>query len=79
MGRQTLWAGSRLRDSRTGITASARFHSLPPSNMANYITGEGALDLKSYLTRITGALSYGWLSQNDYVFESTAGLSHRGW
>ena len=43
--------------------------------MANYITAEGALDLKSYLTRITGSMSYGWLSQNDYVFESTTGGS----
>jgi opacity protein-like surface antigen len=48
------------------------YTSLPPSNMANYVTAEGALDLmKSYRTRITGSLSYGWLSQNDYVFEST--------
>ena len=47
------------------------FISLPPSNMANYVTGEGALDLKAYKTRITGALTYGWLSQNDYVFDST--------
>ncbi len=53
-----------------GATA---FDSLPPSNMANYVTGEGALDLKAYKTRITGSLSYGWLSQNDYVFESTTG------
>ena len=45
--------------------------------MANYITGEGALDLKSYLTRITGAVSYGWLSQDDYVFESTTGALTR--
>ena len=52
---------------------AAAFDSLPPSNMANYVTAEGALDLKSYLTRITGSLSYGWLSQNDYVFESTTG------
>ncbi len=49
------------------------FNSLPGSNMANYVTGEGALDLKSYKTRITGSLSYGWLSQNDYVFESATG------
>ena len=47
------------------------FVSLPPSNMANYATAEGALNLKSYLTRITGSISYGWLSQNDDVFEST--------
>jgi len=52
-------------------TGATIFDSLPPSNMANYISGEGALDLKSYLTRITGAVSYGWLTQNDYVFEST--------
>jgi len=43
--------------------------SLPPGNMANYVTGEGALDLKSYLTRITGSFSYGWLSQNEQVFD----------
>ena len=46
--------------------------SLPPSNMANYVTAEGALDLKSfYKTRISGSLSYGWLTQNDYTFEAT--------
>jgi hypothetical protein len=45
--------------------------SLPPSNMAQYVTGEGALDLKAYKTRITGSLTYGWLTQNDSVFEGT--------
>jgi hypothetical protein len=54
---------------RPGINST--FVSLPPSNMANYVTAEGALNLKSYLTRITGSLSYGWLSQNDYVFASS--------
>ena len=50
------------------------FDTLPPSNMANYVTAEGALDLmKSYQTRLTGSMSYGWLSQNDYVFDSTTG------
>ena len=39
--------------------------------MANYVTAEGALNLKSYMTRITGSFSYGWLSQNDFVFECT--------
>ena len=60
---------------------TAAFDSLPPSNMANYINAEGALDLKSYLTRITGSLSYGWLSQNDYVFESTTAAEppYLGW
>jgi len=47
------------------------FVSLPPSNMASYVTAEGALNLKSYLTRLTGSFSYGWLSQNDYVFASS--------
>ena len=51
------------------------FISLPPSNMANYVTAEGALNLKAYKTRITGSLSYGWLSQNDNVFESTTGAA----
>ena len=43
----------------------------PPSNSANYLTAEGALNLESfYKTRITGSLTYGWLSQNDYVIDS---------
>ncbi|MFZ5447578.1 MAG: MtrB/PioB family outer membrane beta-barrel protein [Thermodesulfobacteriota bacterium] len=54
---------------RLPIGATA-FVSLPPSNMANYVTAEGALNLKSYKTRITGSISYGWLSQNDSVIES---------
>ena len=68
VGRQQAPA---IRGTTIAATAGA-FDSLPPSNMANYISGEGALDLKSYLnTRITGSMSYGWLSQNDYVLEST--------
>ena len=51
--------------------AGNAFISLPPSNMANYVTGEGALDLKTYKTRLTGALTYGWLSQNDFAFDAT--------
>ena len=67
---------------RNRLPGTAAFDTLPPSNMANYITAEGALNLKSYLTRITGSLSYGWLSQNDYVFESTTAAAApplRGW
>jgi hypothetical protein len=56
---------------RTPPVGSTAFISLPPSNMANYVTAEGALNLKTYFTRITGSMSYGWLSQNDYVFESS--------
>ena len=58
---------------RTPPVGATIFQSLPPSNMANYLTAEGALNLKSYLTRITASFSYGWLTQNDNVFESTTG------
>ena len=52
VGRQQAPA---IRGTTIAATAGA-FDSLPPSNMANYISGEGALDLKSYLnTRITGS------------------------
>ncbi|MFI5330558.1 MAG: MtrB/PioB family outer membrane beta-barrel protein [Desulfobaccales bacterium] len=56
-------------------TGGTVFTSLPPSNMAQYVTGEGALDLKAYKTRLTGSLTYGWLSQNDFVFDSTTGAA----
>ena len=55
---------------RTPPIGATVFQSLPPSNMANYINAEGALNLKSYMTRITGSLSYGWLFQNDYAIEA---------
>ena len=69
---------------RTPPVGATVFESLPPSNMANYVTAEGALNLKSYMTRITGSLSYGWLSQNDFVFEAAntgrcCGPHYRGW
>jgi hypothetical protein len=67
---------------RTPPTGAVAFVSLPPSNMASYVTAEGALDLKSYMTRLTGSLSYGWLSQNDSVTEVLAACSephHLGW
>jgi hypothetical protein len=57
------------------------FVSLPPSNMANYLTAEGAVNLLNYKTRLTGSFSYGWLTQNDNVsntagtFNGNAGLS----
>jgi hypothetical protein len=43
--------------------------SLPPSNVANYMTAEGAMNMPQYKTRITGSISYGWLSQNDTVYD----------
>jgi hypothetical protein len=55
--------------SRDRPVGALSYATLPPSNMANYITAEAALNLKSYLTRITSSFSYGWLSQNDSVIE----------
>ncbi len=52
---------------RSGTTNN--FVALPPSNLANYVTGEGALNLLAYKTRLTGSFSYGWLSQNDTVID----------
>ena len=49
-------------------TNSASYESLPPSNMANYITAEGGANLAAYKTRITGSFSYGWLSQDNQVY-----------
>jgi opacity protein-like surface antigen len=42
--------------------------------MANYVTAEGGVNLAAYKTRITSSFSYGWLSQNEDVFNN-AGLS----
>jgi hypothetical protein len=55
---------------RTPPVGSTTFQTLPPSNMANYVTAEGALNLKSYMTRLTASFSYGWLRQNDNVFDA---------
>ncbi len=52
------------------MTGALAFASLPPSNMASYINAEGGLNLESYKTRITGSMSYGWLSQNDFVTDA---------
>lgn len=67
-----------IGDFRAG-SGSARspsipFESLPPSNMASYVTAEGGLNLLAYKTRITSSFSYGWLSQNDYVFDQNGTL-----
>src|SRR5208337_1993279 len=51
-------------------TTTTPFVSLPPSNMANYVTAEGGVNLTAYKTRITSSFSYGWLSQNDTVFNN---------
>jgi hypothetical protein len=46
------------------------FVSLPPSNVANYVTAEGAINMPQYKTRLTGSLTYGWLSQNATVYDT---------
>jgi hypothetical protein len=43
--------------------------SLPPSNVANYVTAEGAINMPQYKTRVTGSLTYGWLNQNDTIYD----------
>jgi hypothetical protein len=43
--------------------------------MANYVTAEGGLNLLAYKTRITSSFSYGWLSQNDTVFNNLGASS----
>ena len=53
-------------------TPNNTFVALPPSNIAHYVTGEGALNLLAYKTRLTGSFSYGWLSENDTVVNRTA-------
>jgi hypothetical protein len=53
----------------TRAPAGPQYVSLPPSNMANYITAEGGANLLAYKTRITGSFSYGWLSQNENVYD----------
>jgi len=60
---------------RVVSTTTNPFVSLPPSNMANYVTAEGGLNLLAYKTRITGSFSYGWLTENDTVFDEK-GISY---
>ena len=51
--------------------SAAGWQSLAPSNMAQYINATGAVNLPSCAnTRLTANFSYGWLSQNDPVFQS---------
>ena len=71
---------STFENDNTGLIGNPRdtntpnrtFVALPPSNIAHYVTGEGALNLLSYKTRLTGSFSYGWLKQNDTVVDRTA-------
>jgi len=47
------------------------WQSLPPSSLAQYINATGAVNLPSYAnTRLTANFTYGWLTQNDPVFQS---------
>jgi hypothetical protein len=47
------------------------WQSLAPSNLAQYINAAGAVNLPSCAnTRLTANLTYGWLNQNDPVFQS---------
>jgi Putative outer membrane beta-barrel porin, MtrB/PioB len=55
---------------RPGTGAQFTQMSLPPSNSANYITAEGAINMPQYKTRLTGSISYGWLGQNETVYRN---------
>jgi len=48
--------------------------SLPPDNMANYVTAGGGVNLP-YRSRITGAFSYGWLVQDSAVIPNDSPIS----
>ncbi|SPJ16647.1 exported hypothetical protein [Syntrophobacter sp. SbD2] len=49
---------------------SNAFVTLPVSNMAQYVTGSGAVNSLPYNTRITGSFTYGWLTtQESTIFD----------
>lgn len=50
------------------------FSSLPVSNMAQYVTGSGAVNNLPGNTRITGSFSYGWLTQQDGAIYDRTGV-----
>ncbi|MGO9553944.1 MAG: MtrB/PioB family outer membrane beta-barrel protein [Syntrophobacteraceae bacterium] len=51
------------------IALSSAFASLPMSNMAQYVTGSGAVSNLPGNTRVTGSFTYGWLTtQGDTIF-----------
>ncbi len=50
-----------------------------PGNMAQYINGAGALNLpECYNTRLTANFTYGWLSQNDIVYQQNGTTLYPG-
>jgi MtrB/PioB family decaheme-associated outer membrane protein len=51
--------------------SSSDFLSLPASNMAQYITASGGINLPAR-TRLSGSFSYGWLSQDNFNLPDTA-------
>jgi len=71
---RVAYHNSTFEDNIKGfLVRPGAFVSLPPSNKANYVTAEGAVNLPFFKTRITGSYSWGWLSQDDIVFTSDGG------
>ena len=65
---------------RTAAGRGERLYDRAPKEYGQLLTAEGALNLESfYKTRIAGSLTYGWLSQNDYVLESNTSAALVPW
>ncbi len=54
---------NQLTQAPFGVTNA--FSSLPVSNMAQYVTGSGAVSNLPGNTRVTGSFTYGWLTTTD--------------
>ena len=65
----SFYNGDQIFNARPGVANS--FVNVPPNNFANYMSAEGAINMPQYKTRLTGSLTYGWLAQNDTVYDRT--------
>jgi hypothetical protein len=64
-----FYNGDQIILARPGVANT--FVNVPPNNVANYVSAEGAVNMPQYKTRLTGSLTYGWLAQNDTVYDRT--------
>jgi hypothetical protein len=65
----TFYNGDQIFQARPGVANT--YVNVPPNNVANYVSAEGAVNMPQYKTRLTGSLTYGWLAQNDTVYDRT--------
>jgi hypothetical protein len=60
-----------FKEALANPASATGWQSLAPSNLAQYINATGAVNLPSCAnTRLTANFTYGWLTQNDPVFQS---------